>query len=63
MADRILPVTAEIADRWGRLGVPDPLPVVDSLLAATALVHGLTLITRNTSDMVRSGVKLFNPFV
>ncbi|WP_295452717.1 type II toxin-antitoxin system VapC family toxin [uncultured Thiodictyon sp.] len=60
--DRVLPVTPEIADRWGRLGVPDPLPVIDSLLAATALVHGLILVTRNVSDVERTGVSVFNPF-
>lgn len=42
LAGRILPVTNAIADRWGRLGVPDPLPVIDALLAVTALEHDLT---------------------
>lgn len=60
--DRVLPITPAIADRWGRLGVPDPLPVIDSLLAATALVHGLTLATRNVADVKRTGVPVFNPF-
>ena len=60
--DRLLPVTREIADIWGRLSVPDPLPAIDGLLAATALVHGLTLVTRNTSHVARTGVRLFNPF-
>jgi hypothetical protein len=60
--DRILPITRDIAERWGHLGVPDPMPVVDGLLAATALVHGLTLITRNTKDVLRTGVVLLNPF-
>ncbi len=59
---RILPVTREIADRWGRLGVPDKVPAVDGLLAATALFYGLTLVTRNTKDVVRTGAMLFNPF-
>ena len=62
MAGRILPVTAVIADYWGRLGVPDPVPVIDSLLAATALVHDLTLATRNVADIERCGVKYINPF-
>lgn len=62
MRDRILPITPSIADRWGRLGVPDPRPVIDSLLAATALVHDLTLVTRNVTDVEYSGAKLFNPF-
>ncbi len=61
-AERLLPVTAEIADQWGRLGVPDRISTVDGLLAATALVDGLTLVTRNTGDLVRTGVRLLNPF-
>ena len=63
MAERILPITPAIADCWGRLGVPDPLPVIDSLLAATALTHGLILITRNVADVERTGVKVTNPFI
>ena len=42
--------------------VADPLPVVDGLLAATARVHGLVLVTRNTDDFARTGVRLLNPF-
>ncbi len=61
-ADRIVPVTAEVAQEWGRLNVPDPLPVIDGLLAATAKVRGWTLVTRNTADLARSGVLLLNPF-
>lgn len=60
-ADRVLPVDAPIADRWGRLNVPDPIPTVDGLLAATALVHDLVLVTRNTRDIVRTGVRLLDP--
>lgn len=60
--DRILPVSQEVADQWGRLGVPDPLPAVDALMAATALVHGLTLVTRNVGDFELSGVQLVDPF-
>ena len=60
--DRILPVTVEIAQRWGVLSVPDPLPWIDGLLAATALEHGLTLATRNMDDVIRTGVALVNPF-
>jgi toxin FitB len=59
---RIVPVTAEVADRWGYLGVPDPVPDVDGLLAATALVHDWTVVTRNTSDLEPTGVRTFNPF-
>jgi predicted nucleic acid-binding protein len=60
--DRVLPVTTSIAEEWGRLNVPDPLPVVDGLLAATAKVHGLTLVTRNTAQVKRTGAQLLNPF-
>lgn len=62
MAGHILPVTQAIAERWGRLNAPDPLPVIDGLLAATALEHDLTLVTRNVRDVERSGVYLLNPF-
>jgi len=60
--ERLLPIDRETAAEWGDLNVPDPLPVVDSLLAATAKVHGLTLATRNTRDVQRTGVKYVNPF-
>jgi predicted nucleic acid-binding protein len=60
--DRILPVDRAVAEEWGRLNVPNPLPVVDGLLAATAKVNGLTLATRNTVDVAASGVPLLNPF-
>ena len=61
-ADRILAVDLAVAEEWGRLNVPVPLPVIDGLLAATAKVHGLTLATRNTKDVVRSGADVVNPF-
>jgi toxin FitB len=60
--DRIVPVTADVAQVWGRLNVPDPLPVVDGLLAATALAHGWTLVTRNGKDVAATGVRLLDPF-
>lgn len=60
--DRIIPVSGEVAEEWGRISVPDRLPVIDGLLAATALVHGWTLVTRNTADVRRTGVKLLDPF-
>ena len=60
--DRILPVDRAIAEEWGRMNVPDPLPVVDGLLAATAKVVGLTLATRNVADVEGSGVELVDPF-
>lgn len=59
---RILPVDRTIAEEWGRMSVPDPLSVVDGLLAATAKVLGLTLVTRNLADVESSGVALINPF-
>ena len=61
-AERILAVDLAVATLWGRLNVPDPLPVVDGLLASTAIIHDLTLVTRNTSDVQRTGVRLLNPF-
>lgn len=60
--DRVVPVDRAIADEWGRMNVPDPLPVVDGLLAATARVLGLTLVTRNVADVEGSGVELLDPF-
>ncbi|AGP41828.1 hypothetical protein BE04_00230 [Sorangium cellulosum] len=52
----------EIANTWGRLSVPDRLPEIDGMLAATAIVHNLVLVTRNTRDVARTGVRLLNPF-
>jgi predicted nucleic acid-binding protein len=60
--DRVLDVDRAIAEEWGRLNVPDPLPVIDGLLAATAKVTGLTVATHNTDDIARSGVELVDPF-
>lgn len=59
----ILPVTENIVDRWGRMMARQTMPVIDSLIAATALEHGLTVATRNEADFIRSGVPLVNPFV
>lgn len=61
-ADRLIPITADIAEEWGLLNVPDRLPGIDGLMAATARVRGLTLVTRNTTDFARAGVRLLNPF-
>lgn len=61
-ADRILPIDRAIAEEWGRMNVPDPLPVVDGLLAATARVLGLTLVTRNVADVESTSVELLDPF-
>jgi toxin FitB len=60
--DRVLPISVAVADRWGRLGLKQRLPVTDGLLAATALEHKLSVVTRNTADFQRSGVSLLNPF-
>jgi predicted nucleic acid-binding protein len=60
--DRVLPIDRAIAEEWGRMNVPDPLPVVDGLLAATARVLGLTLVTRNVADVVDTDVDLLDPF-
>lgn len=60
--DRLIPITDRIAQAWGRLNVPDPVPVVDGLMAATALVYDWTLVTRNVSDVRSTGVRLLNPF-
>lgn len=60
--ERVLELNSEIAERWGVLNAHESLPVIDGLLAATALVHGLTLVTRNTKDVARSGVETLNPF-
>ena len=60
--NRILPVNAQIANVWGHLNASTPLPVIDSLLAATALFHGFILATRNVEDIRRTKVCWFNPF-
>jgi toxin FitB len=61
--ERILPVTADVAQEWGRLNaLPQPPPVVDGLMAATATVHGLTFVTRNVRDVARTGVAVVDPF-
>lgn len=59
---RLLPVDDAVARRCARLHVPDPRPERDALIAATALVHGLTVVTRNTADFAPTGVLLFNPW-
>jgi predicted nucleic acid-binding protein len=61
-AENLLPIDAEIADQWGRLNARRTLPVIDGLLAATALVHDLTVVTRNTKDFAGTGVRVVDPF-
>ena len=62
--DRLLPVSRAVADRWGRLlaEVRRPVPAVDSLLAATALHHGLTMVTRNVHDFRFPSLAVVNPW-
>ena len=62
--DKILPVTASVADRWGRLlaALSRPAPAIDSLLAATALHHELRLVTRNEGDFASFGLDVVNPW-
>jgi predicted nucleic acid-binding protein len=61
-ADRVLPITTAIADQWGRLSALRPIDSVDGLLAASALVHGLTFVTCNAAHVAHTGVKVLNPF-
>ncbi|MDR3359533.1 MAG: type II toxin-antitoxin system VapC family toxin [Bifidobacteriaceae bacterium] len=58
----LLPVTEAIAKKAAAYQVPDPRPLADSLMAATAAIHGLTLVTRNTVDFATFDVALINPF-
>jgi predicted nucleic acid-binding protein len=61
-SDRILAVDTAIALRCAALHVPDPCSYRDSLIAATALVHGMTVVTRNVSHFQRTGASLFDPW-
>jgi toxin FitB len=61
-AGRILPITEAVADEWGRMNAIRPVSTIDGLLAATAKVHSLTFVTRNTSDVKGLGVQLLDPF-
>lgn len=60
---RIFPVNLAVAQRSARLHVPDPKPVRDGLIAATALVNGMTVVTRNVADFASTDVKILNPWV
>ena len=62
-AERILPIDTRVAERWGALSVPNPVSTVDGLLAATALEHDLTLVTRNTRHVATLGVAFVDPFI
>lgn len=66
-ASRVLPVDVSTADRWGGLAGEaqlkgTPVPVIDGLIAGTALQHNLTVVTRNVDDFALLGVAIFNPF-
>ncbi len=61
-ADKTIAVDADIAEAWGRLAAKRLFPIVDGLLAATALVRGMTLVTRNERDIADAGVPVINPW-
>lgn len=65
--NRILPIDRDVARRWGQLQARcelggNPMPVLDSLIAATALTYGLTVVTSNVSDISPSGASILNPW-
>ena len=59
---RVLGIDNAVSDQWGRMSALRPVPAIDGLLAATALVNGLTLVTRNDRDVVGLGATVLNPF-
>jgi predicted nucleic acid-binding protein len=61
-AERILPIDTAVARRSAALHVPDPRPIRDAFIAATALTHGMTVVTRNTVDFELTGVQTLNPW-
>ena len=61
-AERIIPVDTAVARRSAVMHVPDPRPVRDSLIAATALIHGLSIVTRNVADFKPMGAEIINPW-
>ena len=62
LANRVLAVDEPVMLAWSRISVPDMLPAYDGLIAATALVHGMTVATRNAADYRRAGVEVFDPW-
>jgi predicted nucleic acid-binding protein len=62
LGSRVLGLDAETIEIWARINTPNALPAIDGLIAATALRHRLTLVTRNVVDIERSGVQVFNPW-
>jgi predicted nucleic acid-binding protein len=63
LGPRVLAVDEPVMTVWSRISVPDMLPAYDGLIAATALVHGMTVATRNTADYLRVGVDVTNPWI
>ena len=61
-ADRLISVSRTVAERWGELRGVTPLPPIDGLMAATALEHDLTFVTRDTAALADTGVRLLNPW-
>ena len=61
-ADRIFGIDRRVAESWGRLNAEGRIPTVEGLIAATALVHGMIVVTRNLRDFARIGVPVLNPF-
>ena len=61
-ADRIVPIDDRVAEEWGRLNAAAPRNTIDGLIAATARIRGLTVVTRNTDDFEGCGVPLLNPW-
>ena len=62
---RILNIDLKVADRWGQLQSKNKgytLPAIDGLIAATAQVHSLTLVTRNEKDFINTSIKILNPW-
>ena len=60
--ERVFAIDRDVTDQWGRMRATRPIPTVDGLLAATARVHGLTLVTRNAADVAGLGASVLNPF-
>ena len=60
--ERILPIDRAVTDEWGRMSARRPIPVIDGLLAATAKVHRMVLVTRNDADVAGLGARILNPF-
>jgi toxin FitB len=62
LADRVLDVDEAVMTAWSKISVPNPLPAYDGLIAATALIHGMTIATRNTVDYRRVGISIIDPW-